>query len=215
VLKLIHHTAVFGPIDLEFDQPVIRVGSSEDNDLVVPHPSVKPRHCLLVFRSEKVLCLRPDEAIPSSTELESLPGPELGAGDWLSIGDVKFSLAHSAQTVAVPEPQSAGSTAEAQGSEGETGAGAEEGQARYYCSHCRVWIPEAQVKRVGLVGRAKRDLCPRCSGLLETGWKRPSPRRWPRAEPPYVAFSELGKWCALQDLNLRPLPCEGSALPLS
>ena len=23
------------------------------------------------------------------------------------------------------------------------------------------------------------------------------------------------KWCALQDLNLRPLPCEGNALPLS
>lgn len=23
------------------------------------------------------------------------------------------------------------------------------------------------------------------------------------------------EWCALQDLNLRPLPCEGSALPLS
>ncbi len=22
-------------------------------------------------------------------------------------------------------------------------------------------------------------------------------------------------WCALQDLNLRPLPCEGNALPLS
>jgi len=25
----------------------------------------------------------------------------------------------------------------------------------------------------------------------------------------------LKKWCALQGLNLRPLPCEGSALPLS
>src|SRR6267154_5942057 len=27
--------------------------------------------------------------------------------------------------------------------------------------------------------------------------------------------SQARKWCALQGLNLRPLPCEGSALPLS
>jgi len=28
-------------------------------------------------------------------------------------------------------------------------------------------------------------------------------------------LSKIEKWCALQGLNLRPLPCEGSALPLS
>ena len=27
--------------------------------------------------------------------------------------------------------------------------------------------------------------------------------------------SKVGEWCALQGLNLRPLPCEGNALPLS
>jgi hypothetical protein len=168
MLKLIYHTTVFGPIDLEYDRPVIRVGRSEDNDLVVGHPSVEPHHCLLVFRGEKVLCLPPDQIVGSSAELEGLSGPGLGAGDSLWIGDLEFSLAHSTNTVAVPDFHTPGSVTGAGGGDQRTGAGEEEGQGRYYCPHCRAWIQEAQVKRVGLVGRAKRDLCPKCSGLLET-----------------------------------------------
>ena len=34
-------------------------------------------------------------------------------------------------------------------------------------------------------------------------------------EQPATLSSLKQRWCALQDLNLRPLPCEGSALPLS
>ena len=43
------------------------------------------------------------------------------------------------------------------------------------------------------------------------------PSRSGSAAPPFLTNSKPGepKWCALQDLNLRPLPCEGSALPLS
>ena len=168
MLKLIYHTAVFGPIDLEYDRPVIRVGRSEDNDLVLRHPSVEPYHCLLVFRGEKVLCLPPSEDIPSPAELGSLPGPELGPGDPMRIGDLQFSLAHSSKTVAVPEVHSQGSTAKAGEGDAATGIGEEAAQRRYYCAHCRAFIPEAAVKRVGLVGYAKRNLCPKCSGLLET-----------------------------------------------
>ena len=32
---------------------------------------------------------------------------------------------------------------------------------------------------------------------------------------PYCARHDVGEWWAMQGLNLRPLPCEGSALPLS
>ena len=42
------------------------------------------------------------------------------------------------------------------------------GQRRYYCAYCRTFVPDAEVKRVGLVGHAKRDLCPKCSRLLAT-----------------------------------------------
>ena len=174
MLKLIYHTAVFGPIDLEYDRPVILVGRSEDNDLVLRHPSVEPHHCLLVFRGEKVLCLPPSQAILSQTDLWSLTGPELGAGDPIRIGDLQFSLAHSSKTVAVPAVHSQGSNAEA--SEGDAAAGTSEAasQPRYYCAHCRAFIQDAEVKRVGLVGHAKRNLCPKCSHPLETG---PEPRQ--------------------------------------
>jgi hypothetical protein len=170
VLKLIYHTAVFGPIDLEYDRPVIRVGRSEDNDLVLRHPSVEPHHCRLVFRGEKVLWLPPSQDIPSQTDLRSLTGPELGPGDSIQIGDLQFSLAHSARTVAVPDVQNQGSTA--------SGTCEAESQRRYYCAHCRVFIQDTEVKRVGLVGHAKRSLCPKCSGLVE-----PEPK--PQKPPPH------------------------------
>jgi len=175
VLKLIYHNAVFGPIDLEYDRPVIRVGGSEDNDLVLRHPSVEQYHCLLVFRGEKVLCLPPSQAIPSQTDLWSLTGPELGPGDPIWIGELQFSLAHSSRTVAVPEVHGQGSTAGATEDDAANATGEQAGRQHYYCAHCRTSIQDAEVKRVGLVGHAKRKLCPKCSGLLETEPEPPKP----------------------------------------
>jgi len=160
VLKLIYHTAVFGPIHLEYDRPVIRVGSSEDNDLVLRDPSIAPQHCQLVFRGEKVLMVAPDLPLLSAADLRALPGPEYGLGDTLCIGNCQFGLAHSPRTVALPELVPINSRDEA----GETRSG--QGQDQYYCERCRVFVPEARVKRVGLVGHAKRALCPKCSTLL-------------------------------------------------
>ena len=177
MLKLIYHTAVFGPIDLEYDRPVIRAGCSEDNDLVLRHPSVAPHHCVLVFRGEKLLCLPPNQAIPPQADLWSLTGPELGPGDPLMIGDLQFSLAHSSNTVAVPAVRAAGATSGASEGDAPVGAGEEAGQPRYYCAHCRAFIPDAQVKRVGLLGHARRNLCPKCSRPLdvELGTQQLSP----------------------------------------
>jgi hypothetical protein len=176
VLKLIYHTAVFGPIDLEYDRPVIRVGCSEDNDLVLRHPSVEPHHCLLVFRGEKVLYLPPGQDYPAQTDLQNLTGLELGPGDPLRIGELQFSLAHSSRSVAVPEMHGQGSKAGASQGNAAAGTGEGAGGGRYYCAHCRAFIRGAEVKRVGLVGHAKRSLCPKCSGLLET---EPEPQKPP------------------------------------
>jgi len=160
VLKLIYHTPVFGPIDLEYDRPVIRVGRSEDNDLVLRQPSVEPHHCLLVFRDEKLLCLPASQDIPSATDLGDLAGPELGLGDQITIGELQFSLAHSSRTVVIPKIQSAGPAPEPS-------------QEGCYCAHCRTFIGPAEVKRVGLVGHAAHSLCPRCSRPLDSD---PEPR---------------------------------------
>jgi RNase P subunit RPR2 len=167
VLKLIYHTAVFGPIDLEFDRPVISVGRSEDNDLVLRHPSILPHHCLLVFRGERLFCLPPRQPIPTPNELPNLTGPELGPADSLQIGELQFTLASSARTVALPD-QSQGSVNDAAESSATGGIEGGTGQRRYYCAYCRTFVPDAEVKRVGLVGHVKRDLCPKCSRLLAT-----------------------------------------------
>ncbi len=176
MLKLIYHTGVFGPIDLEYDRPVIHVGRSEDNDLVLRHPSVEPHHCRLVFRGEKVLLLPPGQVSLSQTELRSLTGPELGPGDPVQIGDLQFSLAHSSKTVAVPEVHSPSSTAGTW--EGAAGSGTDEEarQRHYYCANCRTFVRDAEVKRVGLVGHAKRNLCPKCSRPARSGVGVPKAR---------------------------------------
>ena len=178
MLELIYHTSPFGPIHLTYNGPAIRVGRSEDNDLVVRHPSVESYHCLLVFRNEKVICLPPDHALPSESELADLAGQEFSAGDHIQIGELQFSLEHSARTVAIPllHAQEPGN--------GTAGAIGGKGQRRFFCPRCRVFILPKDVKHLGLVGRAKRDLCPRCSSLLVLEPEPPRPlsgiKKWLR-----------------------------------
>jgi hypothetical protein len=160
VLKLVYQTAVFGPINLEYEKPVVRVGSSQDNDLVLPHPSVRPHHCLLSFWEER-LALLPAEADAQTAQAAwaQPSGHIYESGEELRIGELSFMLGHSANTVAVPEAVLHPSLQP---------TGAEEDGAvmtgpRYYCSHCGRYVPVADLKRIGLVGRAKHLLCPQCS----------------------------------------------------
>jgi len=159
VLKLVYHTAVFGPINLEYEKPLLRVGSGEDNDLVVPHPSVKRHHCLLSFWEENVALLPPDVVLSTPTEIPAGCGEVLGLGDTLRIGAVEFTLEHSINTVALPETAHL-PPAEAPAAPGPAGP-------RYYCAHCGIFLAAAQVKRVGLVGHAKHFLCPNCSAHVQ------------------------------------------------
>ncbi len=161
-----------GPIDLEYEQAFVRVGSSQDNDLVLPHKSVAPYHCLLVFRGEQLLLLPPSPEPPSTADLHALDGQEFGLGDSLSIGGVTFTLAHSSKTVALPELPSA---------PGAPKPSADASQHRYFCPHCQMVVPEAQLRRVGLVGRAKRLMCPKCSHMFDS---EPPPAPPPPPPPP-------------------------------
>jgi hypothetical protein len=175
VLSLIYQSAVFGPIRLEYDRPVIRVGCSEDNDLVLRHPSVEPHHCLLVFRDDKVLCLNLDTVISTEADLQNLSGPEYGMGEQLTIGELQFNLVHSARTVAIPQVRRQTARPGAPENEPAERAGERANRERYFCARCRVFIPNAEVKRVGLVGNAKRHLCPKCSSLLQVELPPPKP----------------------------------------
>jgi hypothetical protein len=176
VLKLIYYTAAFGPIHLEYDQPVIRVGCSEDNDLVLRHPSVEPHHCLLVFRDDKVLCLSPAQTVSSQTDLRSLAGPEFGLGEEIKIGALQFSLAHSAKTVAIPEIRTPSAMAGTSDDDAAAGAGGRSRRRRYYCAHCRVFFLDSEIKRLGLVGHVKHCLCPQCSHPVDLEPAPPKPK---------------------------------------
>lgn len=196
MLKLIYHNAVFGPIDLEFERPLIRVGRSEDNDLVLRHPSVEEHHCVLVFRDEKLVWLSANEAgmnngtptLSPSTEpvrppgargktseqvadLSSLAGPEFGAGDQLQIGELLFNVERSSKAVAIPAIRLPQANAQASATQTQSATDAQpspaESRNRYFCPKCRVVYQSSDLKRVGLVGHAKRWLCPKCSHVFE------------------------------------------------
>jgi hypothetical protein len=156
VLKLIYQTNVFGPIDFEFDRAAIRVGSDSANDLVLSHPSVSSFHCVLLFRDEKVIWLPPEAGELSEADFDRVTGPEYGAGDRFQVGELEFQLDHSSRSVALHRHQTAREDSQ------------QPENCRHFCPNCRRFIPEHEVKRVGLVGQPKRELCPQCSRLLET-----------------------------------------------
>lgn len=155
MLKLIYHTHVFGPIDFEYDRHSIRVGSDPANDLVLSHSSVSEFHCVLVFRDEKVIWLPPEACELPDSDLLAMTGPEFTAGDRFQVGELEFVLDHSSRSVALHRHQT--SQQDSQQTE----------HFRHFCPNCRRFVPEQAVKRVGLVGQPKRELCPQCSRLLE------------------------------------------------
>jgi hypothetical protein len=165
VLKLIYHSPVFGSIDFEYDRPLISVGRAEDNNLVLRHESVELHHCFLLFRGEKLICLPRSKVPPAPADLPHVSGRELGSGDSLWIGELQFTLGHSTSSVTLHAV-----SATEESCEFAPGKGALEpavGERQFYCPQCLTFIPESQVKRVGLVGHAKRNLCPKCSRVLE------------------------------------------------
>ena len=180
MLKLVYHTSVFGPIDFEYDRPLIRVGRNEDNDLVLRHPSVKPHHCLLLFRDEKVLCLPPDKSISPQTDLRSLDGPEFGKGDQLWIGELHFTFAHSTQTLAIPEVRSHDAEPEKADAAASGSGHSAAGRYTLFCPQCRKSYSDSEVKRVGLVGNPKHCLCPKCSRVLAVEPEPPKAASAPR-----------------------------------
>lgn len=155
MLKLIYHTHVFGPIDFEYDRHWIRVGSDPANDLVLSHPSVADFHCMLVFHNEKVIWLPPQAWELPESDLLAMTGPEYSAGDRIQVGELEFVLDHSSRSVALHQHRASQQDSEPTES------------CRHFCPNCRRFIPEQAVKRVGLVGQPKRELCPQCSRLLE------------------------------------------------
>ncbi len=154
MVKLVYHTRTLGPIGLDYCRPVATVGSDPGNDLVLPHPSVRPRHCILEFLEDCVrLAPPPDGAVPDPAA-DALAGRQFFVGDQLAIGEVMFEIQPSGRTVVIPqyqpprEPEFVG-----------TGP-------LYFCEHCQRSYPASTLTRIGLVGRPKRLLCPKCSREL-------------------------------------------------
>ena len=68
----------------------------------------------------------------------------------------------------------------------------------------------------GISGRTERtSLCGQKRFRSEPGHEGPASDRGKGLFDQRATLSAVSwkQWCALQDLNLRPLPCEGSALP--
>ncbi len=154
MVKLVYHTLTLGPIGLDYDRPVIRVGSDPANDLVLPHPSVRPRHCQIELQEDRARSLPPDNVLTSDTATTGTEDREYFVGDQLTVGELLFEIQHSTKTVAIPrlasdeEPEFLGNG------------------PLYYCEHCRRSYPASALTRIGLVARPKHLLCPKCSHEL-------------------------------------------------
>lgn len=186
MLRLVYHTTVFGPLHFEYAGPRVRIGSCRDNDLVLPHPSVRPYHCTLLLEENALSVLPPDA--PDATA----PGetPRYGPGDTLTIGDLTLGIERSPNTIAIPPPVTLPQLP-GRNHKGYWLADYETvpDDARWRCGHCQLRFADRQIHAVGIEGGRKHILCPQCSqelelltapaplrrgllGVLDSGWRK-------------------------------------------
>jgi hypothetical protein len=192
MLRLVHHTSVFGPLCFEYSRRVVRVGSCSDNDLILLHPSVRPYHCVLLF-AEDTVQLVPKEAV-SDLGVEDkavvAAAPSYRPGDLLPVGEVRFRVEHSSNSMTLPEAPEVVAPGVGLTREGYWRADFEgvPEAARWWCPRCGLRFTNVQVRVLGLVAHRKYALCPKCSlkvdllgldpesrgllGRLRTGWRR-------------------------------------------
>jgi hypothetical protein len=171
MLRLVHHTEIFGPLCFEYSKRVVRVGSCSDNDLILPHPSVRAYHCALVF-DDDTLRVVPAEAVSDLNALSEeavASAPCYQAGDALQLGELVFQVEHSTNSMLIPDLEEAPTTEAGLTREGYWLADFESvpDEARWLCTSCALRFTNTQVHVLGLVAHRKYALCPRCSQKLE------------------------------------------------
>jgi hypothetical protein len=191
MLKLVFHTTDFGSFNFEFFKPYIRVGRQPDNDLVLPHPSVQPYHCIIVFREDSLVVLPPESTPNPGLDPQQWDGPVYGAGDTLRVGELALAIELSRNTVAIPKlpsrrpppvhpqawpltPTPADTPQTPTATTPDPAIPLPEGPL-YLCVQCQCVFPDAAVTRIGLVGHSKHRLCPHCSYPVEPYQKPAAP----------------------------------------
>lgn len=177
MLRLVYHTTTFGPLHLDYDDAVVRAGSSRDNDLIILHESVQPHHCLLLFEEEAVIVLSFEEGMPVPPQEVPDDAPRFGVGDILHVGQLPFEIERSPNSVAVVRDNWSETTNDGKTPEGYWKADAlyAPDEARWLCDFCRIRLLDRQLKLLGLQGRKKHLLCPVCGHevtLFSTGTKK-------------------------------------------
>jgi len=155
MVKLVYHSTT-GPIALEYEQALISVGSAADNDLVLPHPSVQPYHCKLALQADSVQ----EQAWDGSRVAADV----ISVGGKWQVGELEFDVQEAGASVAIP-----------QGALAQHALPVDDPDAPYYCESCQLHFHDHQVKRVGLQGKAKHVLCPRCSRPLVLSQREEAP----------------------------------------
>jgi hypothetical protein len=151
MVRLVYHTAALGPICLDYTHPVITVGSALDNDLVLPHPSVRPQHCQIELRDRSLVLWPAGTSVAAAQAGGDQNGREYQIGEKLTIGELVFEVDYSSQTVAIPDARPAESPAPALYG------------PLYFCPQCDKYYPLSALTRIGLEKRRKHLLCPKCS----------------------------------------------------
>ncbi len=200
MLRLVFRSGVFGPMYFEYPRPCIRVGSSQDNDLVLPHPSVHPYHCQLWMEEDGLAVLSPDA--PAAD-----PGPRApryGEGQALMIGELRLEIERSPNSIVVPVDTPVVPANPAQDERGYWFAEHPEVPltARWLCTPCERRFDDGQVKVIGLVGARKHVLCPICSQRLI--WAQITP---PAPKGTVAWLRKCGRWAwwlVLKLLGFKP-----------
>lgn len=168
MLRFVYDNSLFGPLNFEFTNPRVRVGSCRDNDLVIPHPSVRPYHCTLALDEDSVAVLPPHAG--EDTPLDS--APRYSPGDQIALGEIVLRVERSANSVGLPVVETL-STPDGRSPEGFWRADFPEvpATAGWLCSQCLLRFEHSEVRVIGLVGRRNHAHCPVCGRTV--AWMKP------------------------------------------
>ncbi|HKX61945.1 MAG TPA: FHA domain-containing protein [Verrucomicrobiae bacterium] len=156
------------PVSKDLNWGTTRVGRADDNDFIIPHPSVSGHHCEIELGLDFVNVRDCQSTNGTYIDNQRIQSARLEPGQLLRIGDVSAILQRSLENVTVPkfEVKKPTQSMELEGGywscERHTNV-----RADWQCPKCKGKFCGPCIHHLRLVGKHDHQLCPICSAHLE------------------------------------------------
>ena len=156
------------PVSKDLNWGITRIGRAEDNDFVIPHPSVSGHHCEIELGMDFVNVRDCQSTNGTYIDNQRIQTARLEPGQLLRIGDVSAILQRSIETVSVPKFDRPKPVQSVQLQEGIWSCERHNTiRAEWECPKCKGKFCGPCIHQLRLMGGHVHNLCPVCSAHVE------------------------------------------------